>query len=477
MNRKGAIQLWLIGAVITLIVAAIYAPQYLNLGQITGSGDYIERPVFKYVKCEASSGIKYADGIIAKDGGWINKPSVSSSYNVILKAPAGRTFASHNFEYYVCNSRVLDKSNCRKYATKESVSANGEVSIIGLKNEEYVWAQYQKQILGYSAESGATYQIGFVPYGLREYNVLGGGSGGFINPNDCEVSVADDSWKDRFLGTDSDKIQNTVSKVKGEYDRILQPEEVRWYVSGYVTSAAPSFKLTYSNQDAWCRSDGDKATIYAINEINAGSGTYKVASVEFSDILGTENCCPGDKLPGKACNSNFKWVSTQPVDNKGTTNVECSAFNPCSGGTYTPYDKGVIARYDCVNSKCILSTKQVKCANDLDCSDSNQVCDKNKWECVQANVNLKGMVINTIPDNAQTCKEQGGTWMKETSADKTWYNYLGIGEPKVVVQEYCKAKGGLFDSIPWATLLFFGILILAAFLGYRYAWPLLRRFL
>jgi len=462
---------------ILLAVAAFAAFSILGFdfdtASITGSGQYIERPVFKYIKCEAVSDLKYSlPAAIPDAGGWLSKPSVSSSYNVQVNTPkigiSGSVY-TYWIKYAVCNSQVLSSipgGNCRIPTKEEQISESAFTKsklkeINGIRNNEYVYVKFEKGLLRPGDAGGATYQIGFVPYGLREYNILGG-SAVQINPNSCEVSSSDASWKDRLLSTDVNKVDSQISKNTNE--RVLQPEEVRWYVAGYLTSAAPSFALTYNGKAAWCRPTGNSAEIYAINTISVGSGTYKVASADWSDNLGSETCCPGDKKGDETCNNKFQWI--------GTEKAECTSFNPCGGSEWTPYSEGQLTRYKCVSEKCVRVTKKVECASDYDCKDSNGVCDLNSYTCKNANVNLDGQVIKTVADNLADCQKSGGTWKKAQTEDKSLLNYIGIGHPRIIVTEFCEMPKGWFDYLKSAggILIVLAVVVVLYFLrGYLFA--------
>lgn len=445
MNKRGFVPI--IAILIVGVIVAGLAYGVVDTGAITGSSSgYIERPIFKYVKCTAMSDLKYSSEMsIGSSGQWLTKPSVASSYRIIGKTPdkyPDNTLTRY-VEYSVCNSQVNSASNCKIYNSQISTS-NYAYAIEGIKGTEYVFLTYKtKGLFSASTKSGATYQIGFVPYGLREYDVLGG-SGNAVNPNDCTIPSGADSWVDRFISSDSKKITATISKNVNE--QTLQPEEERWYVSGYVSSAAESFILKYSNQDAWCKTTGQSAEIYKINTITLGSGTYKIASTDWNDKIGTEICCPGQVSGAKTCSSSFKWVET--------AGAECSSFKPCGSTNWVPYSEKTLIKYTCDNGFCKSQTKSVECANDFDCKDSNKICDLNGHTCEKANVNIDGQVIETIPDNKADCDAKDGKWITKTSHDRVWYNYVGIGTPKVIVTEYC-------DTSKPNYLLWIGLTLLA----------------
>ena len=117
-------------------------------------------------------------------------------------------------------------------------------------------------------------------------------------------------------------------------------------------------------------------------------------------------------------------------------------------------------RYSCENGFCVSETKNVECANDFDCKATNQICDLRSFKCVDADVNLDGQKIMETPDNLQDCQAAGGTWKSVTTEDKSFLNYFGIGEPKVIVEEYCDMPRGILGYLGVGTILIIGALVL-----------------
>jgi hypothetical protein len=443
---------------ILLAVAGIFILSYMgkidlssmiNTAQVTGSGSYIERPVFYYDKCEATSSYKYSEPTsIDMNGGWLNKPSVSSSYDIVITYPKEYKLATClQLEYYICNSKLFNPSNCRVYSTKIRADASGgSYKILNVKNNEIVWAQYQQSFtcLTYSGSSDATYQIGWIPYEIRQYNVLGG-SGAQINPNSCTYLTAP---TDSLVSSDSKKINDVYSGIdKSTNQNVLQPEEVRWYVAGYLTSASPIFALIYNEKNAWCRPTGSTGEIYAINKVTTAQGTYNIASADWSDYLGNVNCCPKQAQGDQVCNDNFKWVQIG--------GSECGLFTSCGSPNWVPYTEKQLIKYSCVSGKCQSEIKQVDCASDKDCVDTNQVCDLNIYKCVDANINLKGQTITTLPDNQMDCEKQGGNWITQKTEDASLLNWIGIGTPQIITTEYCD-----LNKTNWTLYIIIGIIIL-----------------
>ena len=449
MNKKGiAPVLILVLGLVALLVANQLGYVNLNVASITGSGSYVERPVFKYVKCEAIGGLKYSE--FTNIDGWAIQPNngLLSSYNLKVRDTDSTGLVStKKLTYSICNSRVNSKANCRIYNQEILLQSKGQVvEINNIKGSEVVNLDFKKLL--FNAKATGEYQIGFIPYGLREYDVLSG-SANQVNPNSCIVPTNADSWKDRFISSNADKVQNTISKNTNE--RTLQPEEVRWYLSGYVTSAEPSFKLKYLGKDAWCRTTGNTGEIYEINTVTVGSGTYKIASADWSDNLGSVGCCPGQTRGDSVCNDKFKYVSI-----KGSTPGD---FGICGSPNYVPYSEKQVVRYKKdSNGICTQKIKDVECASDFDCKDTNGLCDLNSFECVNPATNLDGQKIETIADNDADCSSKGGTWKKKTTQDKKWYNFIGIGEPEVIVEEYCDTSAP--NYLLWIILIISGIALI-----------------
>ena len=130
-------------------------------------------------------------------------------------------------------------------------------------------------------------------------------------------------------------------------------------------------------------------------------------------------------------------------------------------------------KYSCVSGKCVPETKEVECASDFDCKDDNDVCDLNKFTCENANVNLKGQTIKTIPDNPTDCREKGGTWITETTEKSSLWNFIGIGEPKVIIQEYCEFQ----KPIDWLKVLIIGGSVLILFFFWKPIYSVIRALL
>jgi hypothetical protein len=462
INRKGVVPIIVLAF---LAIAGAIFFGVVNLGTITGTGDYLERPIFKYVKCEAVGSQKETASIPLSNpnGEWLSKPTVSEKYTISADIGPKDFLFGRTVQVSICNSRVLSTTNCQKGDAFFDQN-NNRLVITDISPDKFVWLKVGPD----SVYKKSSYRVKFIPFGLREYDVLSG-SAKQLNPNDCTLNTQDIKSSDQYVSSTSQKIKSTTSGASGQKistSTTFDANEVRWYVSGYVTSAGPSFRLKYNNYDAWCRSTGQSAEIYRINSLSTAGKVYYVASADYSDLLGTETCCPGQKVGDATCGSDFKW--------KTTANAECSTFNPCGGAEWAPStESGQLIRYKCVTGKCQAVTKNVECTRASDCNDNNKVCDLNTYTCVNANVNLDGSSpINIIPDNSMDCEKKGGKWITKTTQDKSWLNYIGIGSPKPVVTEYCDFGNG----VPWTTILTTLIIIGIVFIFVRFRY-LIRGFL
>lgn len=447
MNKRGILPV----AVLIVLVAstlAIMGSLGVNTqvfskatSSITGSGEYIERPIFKYQKCEACGSYERSafEGL-ATDGEWVEKPTSTDKYDVVIKWENSIWQSQRYVEYYICNQRYTGNERaCRVFSKVVKLEYKAtEFKIENIEPHEEVWVQFQKQgVWGRKGVEGGNYQIGFKPYCLREYNVFGGSSAP-INPNSCDVGATSHGWEDSIVYSDSDSVRDLISNNVNE--RVLQPEEVRWYLSGHVSSAAPSFALDYKGKEAWCRPTGQSAKIYQINKVQTKSGTYKIASEDYSDELGNEKCCPGQTLGDKVCSDDFEWEKVQ--------GSECSLFKSCGSPNWVPYSENKVVKYSCVDGYCEKEVDEVDCASNFDCKDESKVCDLNGFKCVNANVNLDGQRIETVADNKRDCESKGYKWVTEkTNKPSLVYKmtFGALGDKEIIVTEYCNYG----DKINW----------------------------
>jgi len=432
MNKKAVVPagLLFVAGIILLIVVILHYSGSLSVASLWAGGKYIDRPVFSWVKCEPLSQTSTTTISISSDGSWVRPQYEADDYQITVKTP--HNLLGNKLEYRVCPQKTF--VNCQDFE-KIPTSSQTEINLGHFTRDQYVWVRYyESKVIGWSGLSTSA-DVQYQPYGLRKYDPLGGVK--ILNAQSCSVQVTE-AWYDRIMNEDLGKLDTAGNQNK----YVLEPNEVTFYVSGFVASPEPSFRVTYNGEDAWCQSG--TGNIYKINQIATANNVYYVASVDWSDYLGKEDCCPSEKQGEYTCDANFNWVKTE--------GSECSIFNPCDGGSWTPLESGVIMRYVCQDGYCIQEKKNVACSHNSDCA-SNQLCDPNTWTCIDT---ASGDPLpEPQPDNSADCEAKGGTWMTKETEVKKWYNYVGIGEPDVVTESYCKMPTHIIWWIIGVILAFF----------------------
>ena len=425
---------------ITFVVILLFIGAFLiftpKLFQMSSYPEYIERPVFKYVKCEMCNQLITSTAYTAAVGGsWNTKPTVTDEYTVRVFIPDSD--ATRRLNYKVCDT--ADKTKCSLSTTKTLTMTNDAYfDIPNIRYTESVFLDYEEYALlklKY-VDKSITYKLFFQQYCLREYNVLGG-SAIPINSNDCKVNYVSND----LISTDIQKLLTEVDSKGSDLNQqtselLFDPNEVRWYLAGYVSSAAPSFKLTYNGVDAWCRQVGNDALIYKINKVSSVSGTYKVASFDWSDLLDTKvnGCCLGNVLGDSVCQADFKYAKI--------SDSSCSVFGDCGVPNYVPSGPKSVTKYSCINGKCVQEWKQVECASDYDCRLTNQVCDLSTYTCVKPNTNIEG---DTYDDTGDGSSDKICEWYESLKQSQSvdsgilgWRKW--IGAEKIVTTTECVTK-------------------------------------
>lgn len=461
-NKKGYAFLIPLLMIISLVAGILTIINYYGLdigkytGSLVGTAKYIERPSFAYVKCEPIGQSSDYTTTVKDSGSFVVPPYEASSYQIKVFIPDTPFFnPPRKLIYKECPQKLVS-SNCR--TIEKTLSTSDEKNWINLgtySRDTYVWVQLivlstPISDKGYKTEAQVTYE----PYGLRRYGSLSGVK--LLNANSCQVSITE-AWYDRIINENLPGLDFDTSGNKNK--EFLEPNEVTYYVEGFVTSPAPSIVLTYKGVDAWCQN----GIIRQINKVNTANNIYYVASVDYSTELGREECCPGEKQGAYTCSNDYKWVLTE--------NAECSLFKPCDGGDWAP-DYGTekqVARYSCVDGKCVKDTKKVECSHNSECA-SNEVCNINTWTCIATGEGTP--LPESVPDNIGECEGRGGTWVTKETENYKWYNYIGIGEPAVVSESYCK-----FPMAWYYWVLIISLILLALIFIVPRILPLVRRVL
>lgn len=430
MNKKGQLgflagkQVLMAISLIAGLLTILHLTGTWSLATITGSDQYVERPIFKYVRCDQIDEFSWSrDYNIGESGSWLIPPETSSYYNARISYPSASFGTQNRLIYSICGSRVHSSDNCQPYKQTMSIGTSaGTYEISSTSGSKYVWVQFAKfSLFGTNGRAGSTYKIGHQPYVLREFNVLGGSSA-LLNGGSCKLNV---DLSGQIKSEDIQTISAPAGTVYSTQNQ-FKPNEIRWYLAGYVTSASEGVDL---GDGTWCRDVGSSGKIYNINTVVTDRGTYKIADPDINSFIRNVECCPNDISGSKRCTDDFRWEETE--------NTECSVFNSCGAVDWQPHGANEVIRFSCVRGKCQSQTRAVECSSKYDCMDTLEICNPATWTCVDADVNLDGSEITTIPDNIKDCEERGGKWITKTEEDKSFLNFLGIGDPKIVVIEYC----------------------------------------
>jgi hypothetical protein len=136
-------------------------------------------------------------------------------------------------------------------------------------------------------------------------------------------------------------------------------------------------------------------------------------------------CCPGQQLGDRTCNTDFKWVIIEPEE------IECFSDAQCPGQNtqwLTSADDILTQNtYGCENGNCeITDTRSTECNELVACQEG--VCKEGK--CI---IEDAGII-----DLEEACDESGGTWVQERDSTGR------------LIKEFCDTP---FDFTPLIILL------------------------
>jgi len=449
---------------ITLIFGGlVIGLHYTGLVQQTMLGEeckYISNPYFATISCEpAGTGKNVGYKSIDKDGQWLETPKDVAQYTVYIDVSDVGIISGRQIEYYICNRKSFSSCTIHKTETIKTIWIPGIIGgaapgttiqkegivLSDISGDKYIWAQYQKTgILGISGAEGAKYDVYYIPFILWREDRLKGGKQPITDAT-CEINRAKPEWVKRVIESDIG--------LKEAKDYRLKPYEVFNYISSYVAVPAPAL-VEYKGELAYCRYDAGVARIFPIKKVQDAATTYCLVDTDWNSVIGTEECCPGDKLPNKFCNNNFKWEEIEVDEETGETNIECDIWNPCSGSEWSRVvgESKLIARYTCVNNKCVREIKEVECTVDRDCG-TNERCSTLTWTCVRASEVETGEEIREEPLSPKDCRWYERFVSKEEKKYKLW-NYIGIGEPETIQINECV-------TAEWVYLVIVGVFLMA----------------
>jgi hypothetical protein len=352
------------GIIIVLIVGGIYFASSKNQNFAVLTSPYIEVPVFGWYSCESSgssinipyqsvdsqsyitqSGIKWykftCNDFAESDGCKITLEIPSESLTTFNTGIRYTTCQTNNF----CTSNIVEKVRL--------VGGDRETFTVQLSGSEYLFASYQQDAWGAFTSpknrGGMKFSGSITPYFLYRTDIYNGGKT-LTNQKNCGIdSTIQTNFGEVILTTTIKTLTGTVGTNPTHVDKSVPYN----YITGFSPVATANLMFqTYNGKTAQCRNNA----LYSIEEVKTAYGTYQVVNTNLQQQLTTVTCCNNDERPGYKCVDN-KWVSQSVVS-------ECSAFNPCPASSSWQYDstkQNSIYIYDCVNSKCVLSTKTVSC--------------------------------------------------------------------------------------------------------------------
>lgn len=428
----------------------------MGLLQTTISGQYVQIQAKGYYECAPSSTqslITTSTNQVPEAGtGWIKCGSSGTTdvcnYNIQIPA---------NSQYFVSGVRTrivyqicdLDKGTCQNQQFVENTKDINVAVSFG----HSVWVDVQAiqtinifaQIpIGdwYNVQAG-NWKYSYKPFILWKETLQGGRNPYTSTTQGCTFTSS--NGRNRLLEPISGLLPDDNDGVND-----LLPYQTWNFVEFTLPVSVESSDLV---RGGYCRD----ATIYSIDEVSTASGTYDVVNFDNS-IDNSPECCPSENEPDRFCNSNLRW-ETRDTGDDGTTNEECSLFNPCANNQFQAFDDKELRKFSCENNLCVAEFKNVECAYTSDCG-VNEVCDITSWTCEE--VDLGEGADNTHMGGEATessCKFFETFKTSEEKQYKIW-NYFGIGTPETVPVEKCVLAGWVYFAGIFVVVIIFGLTII-----------------
>ncbi len=419
MKKKSKVALyWFLGIV---VVAAIILALYFGLKQEQqiGTGTYYNVPTFGYYQCGPAGSPETSgfSSISSTGSGFVTCPSPSTGCQVTVAVPTqtyniiSSAFTGYRVVTQICsngntgcqaqtitnlNTQIFSSGSgiYQGYYTMQPISLNP----LSGTTPSSIWIDFQQNTLlsGWHDISGASYTVTYTPFILYKYNIWSStNSQPITTPAEgCNLGYLDTS---NLLQTISTNLQNTIGGTQtSSANNQLQPYQTRTFVTQFVPISVNNNGFeTYNNQQAYCSGN----MIYSLGTVTTSSGTYNIINLNSNSVLGTVTCCNGDSIPNAVCVNN-QWQTTVQSSN-GTTNIQCSAFNPCPESTPTEYNNTYLISQSCVNSMCVSSYSQVQCTNDAACG-TGQICELSNHTCANVQGGVPGNVSGSGNQSNQT---------------------------------------------------------------------------
>jgi len=241
--------------------------------------------------------------------------------------------------------------------------------------------------------------IQYKPYGIYRTDILNGN--GWIQKENC-IAVPTDVQKNMVISaTESGIYTNLFDK-----QNFMYANEKIDYLSQPVLIPFSTSKLKQINGVyGYCQA---KTTIagsayFGIESVTAFN-LYKYYYVTSKILQDNVECCNGDVTVGKVC-QNEKWVSD-------TTELQCSAAQPCPIQFDTRYGDKQVYHQTCSNGKCINAITTVECTSSADCLQKTGGICRADFTCYYR---ASGCSVNSDCLNGQECLNAVCTDQKNSS--------------------------------------------------------------
>jgi len=248
-------------------------------------------------------------------------------------------------------------------------------------------------------------------------------------------------------------------------------EGTKWinYVNAWNYGPATNVFIHSRYGEVYCNA----GQIFDIVELKMKDGNLKKINPEYSETLpdgdivsgqgsklSNVECCPNEPN----CGSDFKYKQT------ATT---CFTDSQCTNaGGPLPISSTQYKYFKCENSECVEKGPiTVECTSNAGCS-NGQICDlstMNYGNCISSSVSdYCGDGKCDVIESKLTCPTDcikgpdrcgfGQHSVVKNEVVKSWYNYIGIGDPEIIPYDDCVA-----DS--WVVLVIFGSFMTIIILG------------
>lgn len=433
-----------------------------------GPESYIQAPVFGYFKCEPVGVMQYTIRTPMTTGasGYILAPEDIQSWDLFISQTETTKWYSvdRRVVYKICDVDGLCETFIEDAPGFLKIKDVPTVHVPNLVVTDSVYVEYQrKPLLGdwVVQPNGAEWYIGYIPFALTKTGPLSGSYQYTSIEQGCNFPSTESDLQrigDKLI-TSKNLVNNLINskipiqtQTSSANDK-LPPYATRNFIEGYVPFSVENSKVvTYGGKEGYCLNN----VIYGITSAETNSGIYKIVDTNYNSILNPSvTCCPGDVNPGtqEVCiqvGDTFKW---QPNDVEGS----CSLFQPCAGAGFQCTSSKTQITYDCVNTKCIPTTKTVDCCYDSDCT-GGELCDLKDNECITLKPGIACQPGEVVYDGK--CTNPIGTvcaWYESsgTKLEKDW-GILGwrrlTGNPIVNPVPVCRTSGWVYGVIAAITI-------------------------